>query len=359
MLTVYYRNGDLLTPIAPAKSEQADPASTYSENLTDTMPLTPEIAPVDLLTDLPKNALWIDLINPTAEEEKRVEQWANIPIPTREDMGEIEESNRFYSENGAQYLTAPFLHLSEGDFRIVSPVTFILTDKVLISVRYAQPKSFVIYVTRTGKSGNGLINSRTNSLSILLGIIEANTNRLADFIEGVSEKIDMASHRIYGRQSHMRPMSTQSFREILNEIGAHGTFLSRMRESLSGIRRLLVYITANSSAKTQAKDTRSWLKTLERDTQSLENYVDFLNNKINFLLDTIVGLISIEQNAIIKIFSVAAVGFMPPTLIASIYGMNFSFMPELTEKWGYPAALVLMVVSALIPLYFFRKKGWL
>ncbi|KAB0540076.1 MULTISPECIES: magnesium/cobalt transporter CorA [Pseudochrobactrum] len=332
MLTVYYRNGDLLIPVEPATQ------------ITD---------------DLLQKSLWIDLVNPTAEEESQVEKWANIPIPTREDMGEIEESSRFYSENGAQYLTAPFLHLAEDDHRIVSPVTFILTDKLLISVRYAQPKSFVLYVARTAKSGNGLINSRTNSLCVLLGIIETNTNRLADFIEGVSEKIDNASHRIYRRPDNKRPMSTQNFREILNEIGAHGTFLSRMRESLSGIRRLLVYITANSSPKTQAKDTRAWLKTLERDTQSLENYVDFLNNKINFLLDTIVGLISVEQNAIIKIFSVAAVGFMPPTLIASIYGMNFSFMPELSEKWGYPAALGLMVISALIPLYFFRRKGWL
>ncbi|MCF7643784.1 magnesium/cobalt transporter CorA [Bacillus subtilis] len=337
MLTVYYRNGDILTPYDRADTDPATHAPA----------------------DLPQNALWIDLVNPTPEEEAQVEQWASIPIPTREDMGEIEESNRFYSENGAQYLTAPFLHLTTDDHRIVSPITFIMTDKVLISVRYAEPKSFVIYASRTAKGGNGLINNRTNSLCILLGIIEANTNRLADFIEGVSEKIDTASHRIYRRPDNTRPMSTQNFREILNEIGAHGTFLSRMRESLAGVRRLLVYITANSSPKTQAKDTRSWLKTLERDAQSLENYVDFLNNKINFLLDTIVGLISVEQNAIIKIFSVAAVGFMPPTLIASIYGMNFSFMPELTEQWGYPAALGLMVISALIPLYFFRRKGWL
>ncbi len=337
MLTVYYRNGDILTPYDRADTDPATHAPA----------------------DLPQNALWIDLVNPTPKEEAQVEQWASIPIPTREDMGEIEESNRFYSENGAQYLTAPFLHLTTDDHRIVSPITFIMTDKVLISVRYAEPKSFVLYASRTAKSGNGLINSRTNSLCILLGIIEANTNRLADFIEGVSEKIDTASHRIYRRPNNTRPMSTHDFREILNEIGAHGTFLSRMRESLAGVRRLLVYITANSSPKTQAKDTRSWLKTLERDAQSLENYVDFLNNKINFLLDTIVGLISVEQNAIIKIFSVAAVGFMPPTLIASIYGMNFSFMPELTEQWGYPAALGLMVISALIPLYFFRRKGWL
>lgn len=355
MLTVYYRNGDLLIPTSPAKAEHSDTANITPEVPTDSAPLPHEAVPVDL----PQNALWIDLLNPTPDEEKRVEAWANIPIPTREDMGEIEESSRFYSENGAQYLTAPFLHLSADDHRTVSPVTFIKTDKILVSVRYTEPKAFLMYKNRTCKSGNGLINNRTNSLHILLGIIETNTNRLADFIEGVSEKIDTVSHRIYRRPSNMRPMSTQNFREILNEIGSHGTFLSRMRESLAGIRRLLVYITANTPPKTQEKDTRSWLKTLERDTQSLENYVDFLNNKINFLLDTIVGLISVEQNAIIKIFSVAAVGFMPPTLIASIYGMNFSFMPELTEAWGYPAALVLMVISALIPLYFFRRKGWL
>lgn len=332
MLTVYYRNGDLLNQVAPADAETAS---------------------------LPQEALWIDLVNPTAEEERRIEQWTGAPLPTREDMGEIEESNRFYSENGAQYLTAPFLHLTDDDHRIVSPVTFIMTSKLLISVRYAEPKSFTLYVSRTSKSGNGLINARTTTLCILLGILEANTNRLADFIEGVSEKIDKASHGIYRRPNNQRPMSTQNFREILKEIGAHGTFLSRMRESLSGLRRLLVYLTANNAPKTQAKDTRAWLKTLERDAQSLENYVDFLNNKINFLLDTIVGLISVEQNAIIKIFSVAAVGFMPPTLIASIYGMNFSFMPELSEKWGYPVALLVMIVSALIPLYYFRRKGWL
>lgn len=369
MLTVYYRKGDLLIPTNPDLTVSASIATGISD-ISDTpeaadragitLPVTADTLTLPVSADtLPQNALWIDMLNPTPEEETRVEAWVNIPIPTREDMREIEESSRFYSENGAQYLTAPFLHLSDGNHRIVSPVTFIMTDKLLISVRYAEPKPFAIYVARTAKSGNGLVNSRTNSLCILLGIIEANTNRLADFIEGVSEKIDTASHRIYRRETNMRPMSNQSFREILNEIGSHGTFLSRMRESLAGIRRLLVYITANSSAKTQAKDTRSWLKTLERDTQSLENYVDFLSNKINFLLDTIVGLISVEQNAIIKIFSVAAVGFMPPTLIASIYGMNFSFMPELTEKWGYPLALVVMVISALIPLYFFRKKGWL
>ncbi|WP_439273346.1 magnesium/cobalt transporter CorA [Pseudochrobactrum sp. HB0163] len=347
MLTIYLRKGDLLVTTAADQENMA----VLPSSMPDSDAACAHI--------LPSDALWIDLLNPSRQEEKYVEEQTGIPIPTREDMGEIEESNRFYSENGAQFLTAPFLHIGHGEHRIVSPVTFIMTDKLLISVRYAEPKAFALYASRTSKSGNGLVNNRTNSLCIMLGIVEANINRLADFVENISEKIDNASHRIYHRQANMRPMSTQNFREILNEIGSHGTFLSRMRESLSGLRRLLVYLTANTSAKTQAKDTRSWLKSLERDTQSLENYVDFLSNKINFLLDTIVGLISVEQNAIIKIFSVAAVGFMPPTLIASIYGMNFSFMPELSEKWGYPAALIVMIISALIPLYYFRKKGWL
>lgn len=338
MLIIYHRKDDLLIPFT------ADPTDGSA---------------ISLPTTLPKNALWIDLLNPTTEEETLVELWAKIPIPTREDMKEIEESNRFYSENGAQYLTAPFLHLSRNEHRIISPVTFILSDKLLISVRYSEPKSFALYVSRTAKNGNGLINDHTNSLCVLLGIIEANTNRLADFIEGVSEKIDTASHHIYHRDPNTRPMSTKNFRQILNEIGTHGTFLSRMRESLSGIRRMLVYLTANTTEQSQTNETLPWLKTLERDTQSLEAYVDFLNSKINFLLDTIVGLISVEQNAIIKIFSVAAVGFMPPTLIASIYGMNFKFMPELSELWGYPIALIIMIISALIPLYYFRIKGWL
>jgi magnesium transporter len=122
---------------------------------------------------------------------------------------------------------------------------------------------------------------------------------------------------------------------------------------------MLVYLSAINSPVATKKDTRSWVKSLERDAQSLVAYVDFLSNKVTFLLDTIVGLISVEQNAIIKIFSVAAVGFMPPTLVASIYGMNFSFMPELNSPWGYPMALGLMVASALLPLFYFRRKGWL
>ncbi|MFC4626064.1 magnesium transporter CorA family protein [Daeguia caeni] len=309
--------------------------------------------------ELPANIVWIDLLEPAMNEDKIVEAWTGIAIPTHEDMTEIEESSRFYSENGAQYLTAPILHAVDLDHRELSPVTFILHGTRLITVRYATPRSFLTYQLRAIKPGNGLIPAKCSGLSIMLGLIEATTNRLADILEGVAGKIDKASHAIYRREEKARPMTTQDFREVLTVIGAQGTFLSRVRESLAGLSRMNVYLSAMNNPGSAKKETRIWIKSIERDMQSLTAYVDFLSNKVTFLLDTIVGLISVEQNAIIKIFSVAAVGFMPPTLVASIYGMNFAIMPELHAKWGYPMALVLMVVSALLPIMYFRRKGWL
>lgn len=315
-----------------------------------------EVAPGEAL---PSDVIWIDLFSPTPSEDRIVEAWLGIDIPSREDMTEIEESNRFYMENGAQYLTAPILHAIDLNHRELTPVTFILSDNRLVTVRYADPKSFSIYIARASKPGNGLITPKCNGLSIMLGLTEATTNRLADILEAVAGKIDAASHSIYRRQPKARPMTTEDFRHILTQIGGQGSFLSRVRESLAGISRMLVYLTVINSPVGSRKEARSWIKSIERDTQSLTTYVDFLSNKVTFLLDTIVGLISVEQNAIIKIFSVAAVGFMPPTLVASIYGMNFSFMPELNSPWGYPMALGLMIASALLPLLYFRRKGWL
>lgn len=308
---------------------------------------------------LPANTIWIDLISPGLNEDKIVEGLTGISIPTHEDMSEIEESSRFYVENGAQYLTAPILHAVDLDHRELAPVTFILSGSMLVTVRYSDPKSLTTYVLRAVKPANGLISTKCTGISIMLGILEATTNRLADIVEGVAGKIDAASHTIYRRPTSARPMTTKDFSNILTQIGGQGTFLSRVRESLAGLSRMLVYLSANTSAGGGRKETRTWVKSIERDVQSLTNYVDFLSNKVTFLLDTIVGLISIEQNAIIKIFSVAAVGFMPPTLVASIYGMNFAFMPELNSAWGYPMALALMVASAIVPLLIFRRKGWL
>ena len=226
-------------------------------------------------------------------------------------------------------------------------------------MRYAEPRAFSLYVSRASKPGNGLINDKCSGVTILLGIIEAVTDRIADILEGVASDIDQNSHTIFRRSDNDKPMTTKNFRDSLTRIGGQGAFLSKVRESIAGVSRLLVYLAAITEQNSYKKETKAWIKSLERDTQSLSTYVDFLSNKITFLLDTVVGLISIEQNAIIKIFSVAAVAFMPPTLVASIYGMNFEFMPELKTMWGYPMAIGMMIASAVIPLLIFRKKGWL
>ncbi|MGH6763046.1 MAG: magnesium transporter CorA family protein [Phyllobacterium sp.] len=313
------------------------------------------VSPTDAL---PAGTVWIDLLKPAREEDSAVEAWTGISIPTREDMVEIEESSRFYAEGGAQYLTAPILYATDTEAAGIGPVTFILANGLLVTVRYTEPKTIALYISRAMKAGSGLVGSKCTGMNIMLGIIESATDRLADFLEGVSAEIDQTSRGIFRRSTKDRPMTTQDFRRSLNRIGGQGEFLSKVRESLAGIGRALVYLTAMQNEQAPGKEKRAWIKSLERDTQSLEAYVDFLSNKITFLLDTIIGMISIEQNAIIKIFSVAAVAFMPPTLVASIYGMNFTFMPELATKWGYPLALGAMVLSAIIPLLYFRKKGW-
>lgn len=315
--------------------------------------------------------LWIDLADPTPGEEKHLEKWLGIPIPTHDDMTEIEESSRFYMENGAQYLTAPLIYTVEGSNRNIGPVTFILVGARLVTVRYSHPQAVELFITRVVKSGNGIITQQCTGLTILTALIEAATDRLADLLEAVSGKIESASRQIFQRDQDALPMSTADFRQTLNQIGNQGATLSMVRESIAGISRMLVYVEAygkivtpkyveaDGKTVTPKKDMKTTIKSLEQDTQSLEHFADFLSSKMTFLLDTVVGMISTEQNAIIKFFSVAAVGFMPPTLVASIYGMNFQFMPELAKPWGYPLALFLMVISAVIPLIYFRKKGWL
>jgi magnesium transporter len=318
-------------------------------------------APLESGAFLPRGAVWIDMLNPSADDDKRVEDLTGVSIPTREDMGEIEESSRFYSENGASYLIVPLLHAAETEKPGISPVSFILHGKLLISVRYAEPRSFTNYAARAAKSGSGLVNARCDGLFILLGILESATDRLADILESVTQELENSSNDMFGRGGGGRRgvLTNARFKALLTRIGAQGAFLSKVRESLAGLDRLCAYLAANEKVAKANKDVRAWIKSIDRDVVSLEHHVDFLSHRITFLMDTMVGLISVEQNSIIKIFSVAAVAFMPPTLVASIYGMNFRYMPELAQSWGYPMALVAMVLSAVLPLVYFRWRGWL
>jgi magnesium transporter len=330
MLTAYLREGECLLP-----------------------------AKMDLGGSLPEGAAWIDLNSPTREEELAVERMLGVGIPNREEMREIEESSRFYTESGIQFMTASILHSAHVGSPGIAPVTFILAGNKLVTLRYSSPKAFMQFEARIAKPGNGIIAPKCDANWLFLGLIEAITDRIADILENVASGLDDTSAMLFSDQSDGRPMGTATFRDALRSIGREGAFLSKVRESLAGINRMLVYLSVGAANGKGSKESRAWMKSLERDTQSLNDYVGFLSNKITFLLDTVVGLVSVEQNAIIKIFSVAAVVFMPPTLIASIYGMNFSHMPELSWLAGYPWALGLMLFSAILPILYFRRKGWL
>lgn len=306
---------------------------------------------------LPKNTVWIDLVNPTPEEDRQIEAMLGISIPTRDDMKEIEESSRVYVENGAHYLTAPLIHATHSEKPGLSPVTFILHGERLITVRYAEPRAFQHFVARIAKSGSEFNGKNANGKLLLAGLLDSITDRIADLLEDVASHLDAQADRLFLETK--TPMSTPQFRSAMRLLGTEGAFLSKVGESLQGLSRVVNYMEGQAGWLKSSPELKERLPVLERDIQSLKQHADFLSNKITLLLDTVVGLVSVEQNAIIKIFSVAAVGFMPPTLVASIYGMNFKFMPELEWAHGYPMAVGLMLLSAILPLLFFRFKGWL
>ncbi len=309
--------------------------------------------------DVPQNAVWIDMIEPTVDEDSFIEKVSGVSIPTRAEMRDIEESSRLYAENGAIYMTAPVLFAAGTDLPGIAPVTFVLTEQLLITVRYTSPNPFKIYASRAAKPGNELIGASRAPLSVLFGLVETITDRIAELLEDVTGRLDIESQRLTAGFGSKRPMTTGDFRSSLAVIGKEGDFLSKARESLAGIGRLLAFVASAAENEKGKARHRSWLKSLERDVNSLNSHVSFLSDRTVFLLDTVVGMVSVEQNAIIKIFSVAAVIFMPPTLVASIYGMNFEHMPELDWMLGYPMAVGAMVISALIPLLYFRYRRWL
>ena len=299
-------------------------------------------------------AVWIDLLNPTPEEEKKLERALKLDVPTREEQREIEVSSRLYQEDGVQFMTATVLYQADGPQPSTTPVTFILAGSRLITLRYAEPRAFALFVSRCNRSETDL----TNGAAILIGLIEAIIDRMADFIERIQEEVDTLSHSVFeitgGIASRQR-----RFDVLLRSIGRQGEITSLARESAHSLGRLLTYFWQVANARKEDKLLQGRIRTAARDVTSLTDHVTFLSSKIIFLLDATLGMVSIQQNDIIKIFSVAAVVFLPPTLIASIYGMNFNHMPELHWLFGYPFALGLMAMCAVLPYLYFKRKGWL
>jgi magnesium transporter len=309
---------------------------------------------VEDLAAVPEHSVWIDLVNPTAAEDKAVEKLSGIAIPTREDMQEIEISSRLYMENGARYMTATLMCHSDTDMPRTTAVTFILGDHRLVTVRYDQPKPFALVEAKLARSCTPAITGEM----VLMELLDAVIDRCADILEKCGADIDQVSHDIFEPESERHGHAKQ-YSQILISIGRKGDLTSKVRESLVSIGRVVAFLSAVVEGMKWSKDMREQLKTMQRDVVSLTDHASYLSSKITFVLDAMLGVVNLEQNNIIKLFSVMAVVLMPPTLIASIYGMNFKSMPELEWAHGYPFALVLMLIAAIVPYWIFKWKKWL
>ncbi|MGA8396737.1 MAG: magnesium transporter CorA family protein [Pseudolabrys sp.] len=300
----------------------------------------------------PENAVWIDMVTPSVQEDRTVEQLIGIAVPTREEMQEIEVSSRLYVENGARYMTATLMCQSDTVTPKTTAVTFILAGHRLVTVRYDDPRPFAIVEHKLGRS----CPSKITGEDVLMDLLDAVIDRSADILERIGGEVDQVSHSIFEpEQEAQQP----SYNDILKALGRKGDLTSKVRESQVSVGRLLLFLANEADNMKWPKDKRAQLQSMLRDVGSLSDHATYLTNKITFLLDAMLGVVNIQQNNIIKIFSVAAVVLMPPTLVASIYGMNFRHMPELDWIGGYPFALILMLFAAALPYLYFKWRKWL
>ncbi len=296
---------------------------------------------------MPPGTLWIDLINPTRDEDAAVERALGLSVPTREEMAELEASSRVYRENGVTYATADLITNGDDALPGLEPVTFVLTDGPLVTVRYTDPRPFAMLIEKLGRDP-GLC---TSGLDMFLNLMEAVIDRSSNILSSNDGRVEVIAGHVFSGGRAV------GFDRLITQLGKAQMASARIEQSLAGLLRVFAFV--GMDERVDRDEPRAHLRSLGRDADSLIAHNQSVAVAINFQLSAALGLINIEQSSIIKIFSVAAVAFLPPTLIASIYGMNFQHMPELSQPWGYPAAVVAMVVSAILPLAWFKRKGWL
>jgi magnesium transporter len=305
---------------------------------------------------LPKGATWFDLLHPTKEEEALVEKVLGLGVPTQEEMTEIEPSSRLFGRDNALYMTMSTLTGVEAGQPVVTPISFLLCGEYLVTVRYATPKPFRLLIEEIGNEPEITATSMTVLLRLLDGIVE----RLADELEDVGTRMDELSTDIFCDEDDSRRIPARHLTRLLSRIGRTQSLLVRIRETAVSAARLITFLEGSERlAEKKNAHIRDHVGSIGRDIKSLIDHSAFLSDNMTFILDASLGLISIEQNGAMKLFSWVAVVFLPPTLIAGIYGMNFDHMPELHWMLGYPMSLVLMVASAVLPLAYLKARRWI
>ena len=311
---------------------------------------------IESLEELSKfQPIWVDLESPTIQEKRWVAQYFGLSIPEDAMDEDIEESARFYEEdNGDLHIRSDFL-IADDEISHTVRVAFILNQHnadlkskgVLFSIHEEDLPVFRLLRLRARRMP-GLIE---DAKDVLLKLFDADAEYSADTLEGIHDALEKTSKQVLAGD-----VTDEIAGVVLGNIARQEDMNGRIRRNVMDTRRALSFM---MRTKMLGSEQYEEARQIMRDIDSLDSHTAFLFDKINFLMDATVGFININQNKIIKIFSVASVALLPPTLIASIYGMNFKYMPELDAAWGYPAAIALMVASALVPMWYFRRRGWL
>ena len=311
---------------------------------------------IESLEELSKfHPIWVDLESPTLDEKRWIKQYYGLSIPEDAMDEDIEESARFYEEdNGELHIRSDFLIADEDEPRTVR-CAFILNQHnadlrsrgVLFSIHDEDVPVFRLLRLRARRAPGLLEDAK----EVLLKLFDADAEYSADTLENIYDKLEIAGKLVLSGD-----VTDAMAGEVLGAIARQEDLNGRIRRNVMDTRRAVSFMMRSKMLNAdQFEEARQIL----RDIDSLDSHTEFLFEKINFLMDATVGFININQNKIIKIFSVASVALLPPTLIASLYGMNFQYMPELSQTWGYPYALALMVASAVVPMWYFRRRGWL
>jgi magnesium transporter len=297
--------------------------------------------------------VWVDLLNPTEAEIQQTQQSFSLRIPSRNELSEIETSSRLVKRGRELYLSMPLLPPAEGNPN-APPLGFIVTPDILVTVRFSDLAPIEQLAAEFDSSGEDIDSGDT-----FVRLLEFMVDRAADLLEERSAELARTSSRVFRKgasTSRDDLRSTRTLKRILLVVGTAGQQLSDIRDTLLGLQRIAPFVA--DSADWLPNDVASRLRLIERDLLSLTEFESHLSSKVQFLLDATLGFINTEQNEIFKVLTIVSVVGIPPTLIASMYGMNFRNMPELSWSWGYEYGLALIAISTLIPIAWFKAKGW-
>jgi magnesium transporter len=303
--------------------------------------------------ELASDVVWVDLLKPTPGEIAAVEEGSGLTLPSQEELSEIESSSRLRTDGDVLFLSAPLVSRAQMQDPETTPVGFVLAPELLVTVRYEPLGSFDAY------QGT----ARGSAAEVFVGLIEAIVDRIADILEHIAVDLDKLSHRLFRSRSvaggvrRTRAQENADLRSILRRLGAGGDLASKIRDSLLALARIVPYV-ATMRGSDLPSQVKTRLETLRQDLASLNDYEAHLLNKVQLLMDATLGLINVEQNDIIKVLTIVSVVGVPPTLVASMYGMNFKYMPELEWAWGYPYGLAMIAITAIAPLIWFKWRGW-